>query len=229
MVVKSNGIVAERLREKDIELVRKWRNSSFNRKHMNYQKQICINMQKEWFMQIDNFNNFYFVINRKGINTGVANIKNIDWSRKTGEVGVLVSDQKYIGDSTNLLVSLTMCDFCFKILGIVTITSTVRTDNCRAIKFNKALGFHVLENRNTTKNIFFSLTKEIFYSSTKKFFSFWKPTTKSDEDLTITFDSYDHSSGLAQKMKTLMQQTDKNYLQIEEEGLLKISLINCHT
>lgn len=226
MIVKSNGIVAVRLREKDIELVRTWRNSSFNLKYMNYQKQICKNMQKKWFRRIDNFNNFYFIIVRKGINTGVANIKNIDWYTKTGEVGVLVSDQKFIGDSTNLLVALTMCDFCFKVLGINSVTSTVRKDNWRANKFNKALGFKILKNHDTSENILYSVTKEMFYSSTKRYFMYWKPMEQAEKNMTITFDTYDQNSGITNKMKNLLEQTGKKYLQIDKKGLITVSLIN---
>lgn len=226
MNVKSNGISAVRLREKDIELVRKWRNSSFNLKYLNYQKHISKTMQKEWFKEIDNFNNFYFIINHKGVKTGVANIKNIDWNEKTGEVGVLVSNQRYIGDSTNLLVALTMCDFCFKILGMKWVSSIVRSDNPRAEKFNLALGFQIYEKQNSPENLLYTLTKDSFYSSTKKYFLFWRPLNLFDGNITITFNVQDNWSGLTKKMEELLEQTGKPYFQKENKRIMKIRLIN---
>ena len=97
MIIDSNGIKVERLREKDIELVRTWRNSQFVKQYMNFRETITPEMQMKWFKSIDNFNNLYFIIHYKNEKVGLGNIKNIDWEKREGEVGIFISKQKFIG------------------------------------------------------------------------------------------------------------------------------------
>lgn len=103
MIIESNGITIERLREKDIEMVRKWRNSKFVKQFMIHQETITIEMQKEWFKSVDNFNNFYFLIIYKGKKVGLGNVKNIDWEKKEGEAGIFITKQRLVGSITKVI------------------------------------------------------------------------------------------------------------------------------
>jgi len=84
MKIEVNGLVIERLKEKDIELVREWRNSDKIRKNMLYQEIITPEQQLKWFHSINNFNNFYFIVEYKNRKVGLVNIKDINWEDRSG-------------------------------------------------------------------------------------------------------------------------------------------------
>jgi hypothetical protein len=88
MKIEINGLVAERLKEKDIELIRQWRNSDTIRKNMLYQEIITPEKQLKWFHSINNFNNFYFIVEYKGRKVGLVNIKDVNEAIKMGNITI---------------------------------------------------------------------------------------------------------------------------------------------
>jgi len=62
MELSKYGVKLHRLREEDIELVRTWRNSPLIRQYMEFRDEITPEMQKEWFLSINNNENYYFII-----------------------------------------------------------------------------------------------------------------------------------------------------------------------
>ena len=78
MKFRKYGITLTRLREDDIELVRKWRNSPGIQQYMEYREFITEEMQKKWFESINNLQNFYFIIEYENKKIGLINTSNID-------------------------------------------------------------------------------------------------------------------------------------------------------
>ncbi len=66
MKLTKYGITLNRLREDDIELLRQWRNSPQINQFMEYRGNITPEMQRDWFRSVDNFDNFYFIIEYQG-------------------------------------------------------------------------------------------------------------------------------------------------------------------
>ncbi|MEA3479818.1 MAG: hypothetical protein U9R60_16680, partial [Bacteroidota bacterium] len=79
MIIQKGNIRFIRLREIDIELIRKWRNSPDITQFMEFRDFISEDMQEEWFESIDTIYNMYYIIEYKGEKVGLINGKNINW------------------------------------------------------------------------------------------------------------------------------------------------------
>jgi hypothetical protein len=62
LILKQYGVTLTRIQEKDIELIRYWRNQSDIVNFMEYKNYIFPEAQKKWFASIDNKLNYYFII-----------------------------------------------------------------------------------------------------------------------------------------------------------------------
>jgi len=67
------GIILERLKEGDIEIVRQWRNSDPVRLNMKYQDIITPEQQRKWFNSINNLRFNYMMIYYQGEKIGILN------------------------------------------------------------------------------------------------------------------------------------------------------------
>ena len=95
MKLSKYGITLARLREEDTELVRQWRNSPQITQFMEYREYITPEMQQDWFKSIDNFDNFYFVIEYEGKKIGLINSSKIEWDTVSSEGGIFLWDEQY--------------------------------------------------------------------------------------------------------------------------------------
>ncbi len=197
----------ERLQEKDIELVREWRNSDDVRNFMNFREYITPEMQKKWFESINNFNNFYFIIHYKGRKVGLGNIKNVDWQERSGEAGVFVVDKNLLGSFLPVVGVLTMSSLVFDIFDFQKLYAQIRVDNKRAKKFNRVFGYKMLPGEETKESQMHVLTKEDFYKSTKKFFLLIKTMGFSTKNLKIIIEPVDFETGIAERIMKLIEQS----------------------
>lgn len=205
MIIESNGIIIERLREKDIELVREWRNSKFVKQYMNYRDFITAEMQKEWFNSINNFNNFYFMISYKGEKVGLGNIKNVNWEKREGEAGIFITKQKLIGSILPVVGSLTLSDIVFQIFRFNRVLAQIRQDNPRSKKLSKIMGSRLAEGQEGLESQLYYLSPENFYRYTKKFFMLMKPMGFALGNMVIRFDNEDFETGFADKFIELLE------------------------
>ena len=96
LILEQYGVRLVRIQEKDIELVRNWRNQSDIANYMEYRNFITPEAQKIWFQSIDNKNNYYFIIEYEGKQVGLINAKNFNSDLGFGEGGIFISDKEYI-------------------------------------------------------------------------------------------------------------------------------------
>ena len=159
--IQQYGIKLIRLSEKDIEMVRCWRNQSDINNYMEYKNYITPIMQKEWFKSIHNKFNYYFVIEFEGIQVGLINAKNYIPEQGFGEGGIFIADKKYELSFAAVLATLCILNFVFFTLKICK-TSMVRIlrTNERAIHYNKLIGYRLLPNQENTFNQLYKLTIE---------------------------------------------------------------------
>ena len=218
MIIESNGITIERLREKDIEMVREWRNSRFVKQYMLHQETITAEMQKKWFKSKDNFNNFYFILIYKGKKVGLGNINSVFWDKKQGEVGIFVADKSLIGSILPIVGSLTLSDIIFKIFRLKRIVAQIREDNPRSKKLSKLIGAKLAEKQDSEESKLYHIYPEDFYKSTKKFFMLMKPMGFSRGSMKISFDNYDIETGFAQKFIILLEDAELNFKKTEKEN-----------
>lgn len=211
MIVETNSIQIERLQEKDIELVRNWRNSVFVRQHMNFREQITPEMQIKWFRSIDNFDNFFFILRFKGLKVGLGNIKNIDWEERSGETGVFIAEKQNLSSFLPVVGVLTLSELVFRIFKLNKLYSHVRPDNKRAIRFNKLFGYKKVAGEENEENQLYELTTEMFKKATRKFFLLLKPLGYKTGNMKITLHAQDYLTDFGSQMEKKILDSDMNF------------------
>ncbi len=141
MILQKENVVLRKLKEKDIEMVRTWRNDPKISQYMSFRDYITPEMQEEWFKKINNDSNYFFIINIDGKDVGLTEIKNIDHTNSIGESGMFIYDDSYLNGIYSYLVAYIIFEFAFLTLKLNLIKSTVIDNNKRAVRFNKSLGF----------------------------------------------------------------------------------------
>ncbi|QGQ98479.1 GNAT family N-acetyltransferase [Paenibacillus psychroresistens] len=168
MIIEENGIRLLRLTEEHIELVRNWRNDPKISQFMEFRDFITEEMQKKWFLSIDNKENYYFLIEYKHQLIGLTEIKKINFTDHSAEAGIFIYSEEYLNSMIPFQVTLSLLDFAFNYLNIVFINSYILKSNKRAIRFNKALGFVMLDAQEAIEKQHYRLFKDNFLLCTRK-------------------------------------------------------------
>lgn len=159
MIISKYNIRFIRLQEEDIELVRQWRNHPSIRNYMVYREQITSEMQKKWYKSINNIFNLYFIIEYKGKKIGLINGKDINWEDKSMETGIFIWNKYY--RKTHIP---TLCTLIFAELGVaiweLKPRATILKSNERALKYNKMLGFKVIEDDPEKEYVMLEMDKD---------------------------------------------------------------------
>lgn len=159
MYIQKNNILFTRLNEEDIELLRHWRNHNSIKKYMVYREHITEEMQKKWFQSVNNNKNLYFIIEYKGKKIGLINGKDIDWDGKTMETGIFIWNKYYRKTHIPTICTMIFAEFGVA-MGGLTPTATILRNNERALKYNKMLGFKIIEDDPEKEYIRLSLEKD---------------------------------------------------------------------
>ena len=156
------GITLKRLTEDKIELVRRWRNDPKISKFMEFRDYITAEMQLAWFQKINNDQNYYYIIVFEGEEIGLINIRDVDRINGTGEPGMFIWEDTYLNSDISFRAAFTFLDFVFNELKLKKVIIHVLSNNKRAIKFNKALGYRLSENQEGIYNQEYTLTSSIY-------------------------------------------------------------------
>ena len=186
LILKQYGIALKRVEEKDIELIRQWRNHPSIRKWMGYQKIISKNQQIKWFKSINNKYNYYFLILIKDKPIGVINCKNVNIKEEHGEGGIFIWDKTYVNTPYPVMASIILLNIIFNVLNIGN-KSFIRIlpENKRAINYNKKLGYILIPGQEKIKNQWYVLVKEDFNKNFKKIENSLKLFSESDGKLSV--------------------------------------------
>lgn len=167
MIIEQYGIALKRLTADKIELVRRWRNDPKISKYMEFREIITPEMQHEWFKKIDNDTNYYFLITVNEEEIGLINIRDIDFKKGTGEGGIFIYADKYLNSDISFRSVLCINDFAFDYLSLDYLTAHILSDNVRAIKYNKAIGYELQKGQESIYNQKYILTKEQYLKKKK--------------------------------------------------------------
>lgn len=162
MILESYGVTLRKLEETDIELVRQWRNDPEISKFMVYRDYITIEMQKKWFLSVNNEDNYYFIIELEDEKIGLTELKKINWYDRSAESGVFIYSNKHQNGVLSYQVLLSLLDFGFNDLKLEKVNAQILASNKRAIRFNKSLGFQENLTHDKSENgvLSYSLTKD---------------------------------------------------------------------
>lgn len=158
LILEQYGIRLVRIEEKDIELVRYWRNQSDIANYMEYRDFITPEDQKIWFKSIDNKYNYYFIIEFENKQVGLINVKNYDPELGFGEGGIFIWEKEYILSFAAVFASLCLLNFMLVKLNICKISRIrILSTNERAIHYNKLLGYKLLPGQENVENQLYEL------------------------------------------------------------------------
>lgn len=183
MELTNYGITLRRLTEDKIELVRNWRNDPKISSTMFYQEYITAEMQKKWFDKIKDVD-LYFIIEYKGKEIGVINVKDIDYQLKTGETGVFIYEDKYLNTDIAYRAHLVMFDYIYEELDFANTYSHIRRDNSRASRFSQFLGGVCDEDMSIENTFKYILTKDNYLSNKNRvrFINKWKKVINNNHE-----------------------------------------------
>jgi UDP-4-amino-4,6-dideoxy-N-acetyl-beta-L-altrosamine N-acetyltransferase len=213
------GITLNRLREADIELVRKLRNSPQINQFMEYREYITPEMQKEWFKSIDNFDNFYFIIEYQGEKIGLINSSHIDWETVSSDGGIFLWDDKYYETFVPVWASLCLLETTYFVLGAGKSTIKTLKDNERAKKLNIHLGYELQEGQEDVYNQNYLLTRDSFTRHAHKLIKAASLLAGNEPGAhSMSFDQVDIRSGLADFLRGKIKKEMILDYQEKEEG-----------
>lgn len=165
MIIEGYGITLKRLTEKELELVRYWRNSFVVKKFMEFRGYITPLMQKQWFANINNIQNNYFLIYAEGKAIGLISGSQIDWEEGvTNNGGIFIWDLDYQETFFPSKASILLTDVSF-CLGLKKTYAKILKDNIRSVSFNKLLGYKLTEGQEDQVNQSYVLTSESYFNS----------------------------------------------------------------
>jgi RimJ/RimL family protein N-acetyltransferase len=207
MIITKGNIRFVRLKEEDIELVRRWRNSPFIVQFMEFREYITPEKQKEWFHSINNKFNLYFIIEYEYKKVGLINGKDIDWNKRIMEVGIFLWEESLYNTPLPALATLVFSELGVR-LGNLSATAHILRDNHRAIRYNKELGFELCEGQESAENQKYILTKENYLKKAKRLRKAFL-TLINREPLTLLMEKEDYDMGIAQLIE---ESLDKDFI-----------------
>lgn len=146
LILQDYGVTLRRLTHDKIEMLRQWRNDPKIQQFMFYREKITPEMQEKWFQNVNNDNNFYFIIEYQSKEIGLIDIKDIDYEKKCGEPGLFIYADEYLNSDVAIRASLCMDDWVWDSLGLNYQHIEVVRTNIQAIKYNRMLGFEESNN-----------------------------------------------------------------------------------
>ncbi|MEI7895481.1 MAG: GNAT family N-acetyltransferase [bacterium] len=200
------GIILERLKEKDIELVRQWRNSDPVRLNMNYQEIITAEQQQTWFGTINNLRSNYLLIHYKGEKIGLLNDKNIDWEARSSESGIFLGRTEFYNTFVPYLVAVAGIETTFYLLGWRKQYAHIMRSNTNAVKFNLQLGYQLSEGQEDVDHQQYEMTRESFEQKSGKIRKAVKSLAGTDMLAKVLFEPEDYTTGLAQRFEELLKE-----------------------
>jgi diamine N-acetyltransferase len=146
--IHGNEIGLRSLSEKDIEMVRLWRNQDHIRKWFVYSNIISVEEQQRWYENyLKKPDDLMFIIenNVDGeglLPVGAVALYNIDLIKKNAEFGrLMIGESSAAGKGIALKATALICGYGFKELNLKSIHLDVFPNNEKAVNIYKKIGF----------------------------------------------------------------------------------------
>ena len=215
------GIVLERLKARDIELVRQWRNSDPVRLNMEYREIITPEQQVKWFESINNLQNNYYLIYYKGEKIGLLNDKNIDWVNRTSESGLFLGRTEYYSTFVPYLISVAGIELNFHYLNWNRQYAHILRSNVNAIHFNAQLGYQRLPEQEEKENQLYEMTWQSFEAHSVRVRKAVKVlASEGMSPRVVLLEPEDYTSGLAALIEPLLIYRPELVISESSEGKL---------
>jgi hypothetical protein len=165
---------------------------------MEYRENITPWNQRDWFKSVDNFENFYYIIEYQGKYIGLINSSKIEWDTVSSEGGIFLWDEHYYETFIPVWASLCLLETSYFILGAGTSVIKTLRDNERAKKLNTHLGYELQPGQEEVNNQVYVMTAASFRLHAAKLIKAARLLAGDDpEGHRVFFDLEDIRSGLA--------------------------------
>jgi len=132
------------LREEHLEKVRKWRMSEEVTQYMYTDPIITPEQQKQWFNKIKNDSScIYWVVNVDGVDVGVVNLVDIDYSNLRCFWAYYLADPSIRGKGVGKTIELNILKFVFDTLKLNKLCCEVLSFNEIVVKIHEKYGSKV--------------------------------------------------------------------------------------
>ena len=211
MKICKYGITLNRLRKEDLEFVREKRNKKVALSSEETHIEITPEMQLEWFESVDNFENFYFIIEYNGAKIGMLNNKKVDWKALTSESSLFLWDESLADTIVPKLTALCLIEIGFYYLNWNVCYIRVHSDNPKAIENAEELGYELTEGKESVENHLYYLTRELFELNAQKILMEAKAFAEDEfSDGYLLLEPSDYESGIAQKIENYFIENEIN-------------------
>jgi len=146
----NHDVILQEITQKDIELIRNWRNKEDIRNNFLNSNEISSTQQEAWFRKyVKQENDRMFLILSEKLNNkpvGTVALYNIDFLKKEAEFGRLMigeADAKGLG--IGFLATKQMCEYGFEKLNLSRIYLQVFQENVVAKNIYEKIGFTILK------------------------------------------------------------------------------------
>lgn len=218
MLFRKDHVVLERLKEEDIELVRRWRNCKEISQYMEFREHITPAMQKAWFKSIDNVNNFYLLIHHKGKKIGLANGKSIDWEKRTIEGGIFIWDKSFQDTEIPVFVFILLGELLVNVFHLDSYGRILK-NNQKARRFNTMLGYELCEGQENKENQLYRITREMYLKKADYFRKTFLSIGKGNS-IEVVLENHEYEDGYANFIENQMDLSAFREIRRTEEGKL---------
>jgi len=183
MIIEKYGLRLERLREKDIELVRQKRNDREIARRMFYQKPISVEEQKQWFHTINTITDYYFLMHYKNEKVGLIHGNILSFENRIARGGLFIWDKKYQHSHLPVIASVCLTDITFLIMGMQKTLAEVRSDNKNALRYNLKLGYVIKEEQKDGHKLKLELTRKDYFERAAPIRKMVKRISRDESDI----------------------------------------------
>ena len=193
------GITFHLLKEKDIEMVRQWRNDPVVANNFEFRDHITPEMQKEWFKSVNNIHNLYTIIEYRDEKIGVINLKNIDWENRVCEGGIFLPDPKYHQTFVPAIISYITTEIIFIMFEWHIGYAHVMKENKGVKQFVKLLGYELMPGQEEVNNQQYRITRESFENRGTKLKKAISVLTQNDDKGVLCIEQAEFSDPMVQQ------------------------------
>jgi len=219
------GITLQRVTIEDLELIRSWRNSDQIRQNMIFREEITPEMQIKWFESINNYNNFFYIIEYDNKKIGLIDNKNTNWEAGQTHSGLFIYDSAYWDTYIPVGASLILMQIGYCLLQMKETRIKVLKNNQKAIIYNQQLGFNIIDNNTPDKYYEMVQYAESFNKKTKNLHkALIKLGNQSDIYLQLHLEPHDYLNGVAQGVEQELKKLNKKYI-VSEQIVYDVKII----
>jgi len=129
------------LDEDDLEQMRRWRMSPEVTKYLFTDPVITEENQKQWYKEMRERGDLYWIVNSKGVDIGYASLNKIDAQNLCADPGVYIGESEYRGIGLGGEILKKVEEYAFETLNLHKLYGYILSENHKAIRMYRKNGW----------------------------------------------------------------------------------------